>query len=108
MSVRVPLTPELRQGYLDDMTGSEVSVPGAGRLEDLHCSFCLKDKGAVAKIVAGPGVYICDQCINLCNDMLAEDTTGDLANWDALATRHCAAQFGSLGTITGAAWRVVE
>jgi hypothetical protein len=82
MSVRVTLTPELRQGYLDDMTGSEVSVPGAGRLEDLHCSFCLKDKGAVAKIVAGPGVYICDECVGLCGLILAEEPAPGFVSWN--------------------------
>jgi hypothetical protein len=82
MSVRVTLTPELRQGYLDDMMGSEVSVPGAGRLEDLHCSFCLKDKGAVAKIVAGPGVYICDECVNLCQQIIAGEPAREFTAWN--------------------------
>jgi ClpX C4-type zinc finger protein len=48
------------------------------------CSFCGKSKEHVAKLIAGPGVYICDECIALCNDILVEDASGDLANWDAL------------------------
>ncbi|MGI6523888.1 MAG: ATP-dependent Clp protease ATP-binding subunit ClpX [Bdellovibrionota bacterium] len=37
------------------------------------CSFCGKTQEEVKKLVAGPGVYICDECIDLCNDILAED-----------------------------------
>ena len=39
-----------------------------------RCSFCGKDQSQVRKLVAGPGVYICDQCINLCREVLEEDT----------------------------------
>jgi len=45
-------------------------APGAGRLSTLSCSFCTKDKDSVAKLVAGPGVYICNECIDLCNQIL--------------------------------------
>jgi hypothetical protein len=38
----------------------------------LKCSFCSKSQKAVKKLVAGPGVYICDECIALCNTILAE------------------------------------
>ncbi len=40
---------------------------------DLHCSFCGKGQEEVKKLIAGPGVYICDECIELCNDIIAED-----------------------------------
>ncbi|HVX17253.1 MAG TPA: ClpX C4-type zinc finger protein [Acidimicrobiales bacterium] len=36
-----------------------------------RCSFCTKSSAEVAKLVAGPGVYICDVCIGLCHDVLA-------------------------------------
>ncbi|GAA2644806.1 ClpX C4-type zinc finger protein [Nonomuraea recticatena] len=36
----------------------------------LRCSFCHKKSTEVAKLVAGPGVHICDQCIGLCNEIL--------------------------------------
>ena len=39
-----------------------------------RCSFCGKDQSQVRKLVAGPGVYICDQCILLCREVLEEDT----------------------------------
>jgi ClpX C4-type zinc finger len=37
------------------------------------CSFCLKSPGQVNKMVAGPGVFICNECIGLCNDILAQE-----------------------------------
>ncbi|MCB1316730.1 MAG: ATP-dependent Clp protease ATP-binding subunit ClpX, partial [Leptospiraceae bacterium] len=42
--------------------------------EKLHCSFCGKEQDAVRRLVAGPGVYICDECIELCNEIIAEET----------------------------------
>ena len=59
------------------MTRSQISVPGASRLNTVHCSFCNKDKNAVAKIVAGPGVYICDECVNLCQQIIAAENAGE-------------------------------
>ena len=40
---------------------------------DLVCSFCGKRQEQVKKLVGGPGVYICDECIDLCNEILAEE-----------------------------------
>jgi ClpX C4-type zinc finger/Clp amino terminal domain, pathogenicity island component len=40
---------------------------------DLACSFCGKSQKQVKKLVGGPGVYICDECIDLCNEILAEE-----------------------------------
>lgn len=39
----------------------------------LRCSFCGKSQNEVKKLIAGPGVYICDECIELCNDIVAEE-----------------------------------
>ncbi len=41
--------------------------------EQLSCSFCNKSQRQVRKLVAGPGVYICDECIELCNDIVEEE-----------------------------------
>jgi ATP-dependent Clp protease ATP-binding subunit ClpX len=41
--------------------------------EELYCSFCGKGQEEVKKLVAGPNVYICDECIELCNEILIED-----------------------------------
>ena len=39
----------------------------------LRCSFCGKSQEEVRKLIAGPDVYICDECIALCNEILAEE-----------------------------------
>ncbi len=41
--------------------------------EDVSCSFCGKSRHAVTKLVAGPGVYICDECIALCDKIIADE-----------------------------------
>jgi len=41
--------------------------------DTLHCSFCTKDRDQVKKLVAGPDVYICDECIELCHQILRDD-----------------------------------
>jgi hypothetical protein len=43
---------------------------------DLACSFCGKRQKQVKKLIAGPGVRICDQCIDLCNEIVAEEQDG--------------------------------
>lgn len=42
-------------------------------MSNLNCSFCNKSQREVKKLIAGPGVYICDECIELCNDIIFED-----------------------------------
>jgi ATP-dependent Clp protease ATP-binding subunit ClpX len=42
---------------------------------NLACSFCGKSQREVKKLIAGPTVYICDECIELCNDIIAEEAT---------------------------------
>lgn len=39
----------------------------------LRCSFCTKSQLEVRKLIAGPGVYICDECVNLCDQIIAEE-----------------------------------
>ena len=45
----------------------------------LCCSFCGKSQKEVKKLIAGPGVYICDECIELCNDIIAEEKEREVA-----------------------------
>jgi ATP-dependent Clp protease ATP-binding subunit ClpX len=45
----------------------------------LRCSFCGKGQKEVKKLIAGPGVYICDECIDLCNDIIDEEKGKDVA-----------------------------
>lgn len=44
----------------------------------LKCSFCGKMQEQVKKLVAGPGVYICDECIELCNEIIEEEFSDDV------------------------------
>src|SRR6202158_4580911 len=45
----------------------------------LYCSFCAKTQHGVAKLIAGPSVFICDECIELCNDIIRSETASDKA-----------------------------
>src|ERR1043166_6754252 len=59
-----------------------------GRLGDsdlLKCSFCGKSQKQVKKLIAGPGVYICDECIDLCNQIIEEELSQTSeVRWDEL------------------------
>lgn len=46
---------------------------GAERFGSLYCSFCGKSQEEVRKLIAGPAVYICDECVALCNEIIAEE-----------------------------------
>jgi ATP-dependent Clp protease ATP-binding subunit ClpX len=50
-----------------------VNRKDAGKYGNLFCSFCGKNQDEVRKLIAGPSVYICDECIELCNDIIAEE-----------------------------------
>lgn len=52
----------------------------AGKTDDrkqLRCSFCNKTQDQVRKLIAGPGVYICDECIEICSEIIEEEFDGD-------------------------------
>jgi len=48
-----------------------------GEPEVLRCSFCNKDQNDVRKLIAGPTVFICDECVEVCNDIIADDNRFD-------------------------------
>ncbi len=50
---------------------------GMGENETLRCSFCNKDQNDVRKLIAGPTVFICDECVDVCNDIIADDRRSD-------------------------------
>lgn len=55
----------------------------------LYCSFCGKSQHEVRKLIAGPSVYICDECVELCNDIIREELDDlSLAERDSLPTPH--------------------
>jgi len=45
--------------------------------ETLLCSFCGKTQHQARRLIAGPNVYICDECVGLCNDIIAEESDRD-------------------------------
>ncbi|MFI6293467.1 ClpX C4-type zinc finger protein [Nonomuraea sp. NPDC050790] len=58
--------------------------------DKLHCSFCHKNGTEVAKLIAGPGVHICDACVGLCDQILeeerlAESTEPRLPMWETMS-----------------------
>jgi ATP-dependent Clp protease ATP-binding subunit ClpX len=62
------------------MTNGKNTTGGrSGGGTGLTCSFCGKSQREVKKLIAGPSVYICDECISLCNDIIAEESQKDVA-----------------------------
>ncbi|XVV17348.1 ClpX C4-type zinc finger protein [Actinoplanes sp. CA-131856] len=49
---------------------------------DLRCSFCGKPEAEVSQLIAGPGPMICDECVHLCNDVLAGKRPEGVRLWD--------------------------
>jgi hypothetical protein len=67
-------------------------TPAATTTIQVRCSFCAKPSTDVEKVIAGPGVYICNECIGLCNDILRveqlkpSDPGTQLPGWEATMT----------------------
>jgi ATP-dependent Clp protease ATP-binding subunit ClpX len=57
--------------------GIQFSSIRSGGPSGLHCSFCGKSQKEVKKLIAGPNVYICDECIGLCNEIISEEMEKD-------------------------------
>ena len=55
--------------------------------DEVRCSFCGKTRDEVNKLIAGQGVYICDECVRICDEILAENNVGDAAG--AYSTTNC-------------------
>ena len=45
--------------------------------DKLNCSFCGKVQDEVKKLIAGPSVYICNECVDLCNDIIEEEVKAE-------------------------------
>ena len=76
-------------------------MAGTAATEALRCSFCGKSQHNVARLVAGPGVYICNECVDLCNQIIAAElahktTSGDnpptLKAWESLSDEELLAE----------------
>jgi ATP-dependent Clp protease ATP-binding subunit ClpX len=47
----------------------------------LYCSFCGKSQHEVRKLIAGPTAFICDECVDLCMDIIGEENKSSLVKW---------------------------
>lgn len=57
----------------------------ANRTDDrkkLRCSFCNKSQEQVRKLIAGPNVYICDECIDICSEIIQDELDSDVIDTD--------------------------
>ncbi|MDO8680001.1 MAG: ClpX C4-type zinc finger protein [Acidobacteriota bacterium] len=75
--------------WLPNIHRAAVEPPQAasGR-EPLHCSFCNKTQNDVRKLIAGPAVYICDECIEVCVDIILDDDRPHLLKQDSVDGQH--------------------
>src|SRR5258708_37914429 len=46
-------------------------------MDDFHCSFCGKRRREVRKLISGPRVFICDECVALCNDIIPKEEASE-------------------------------
>src|ERR1700754_3981896 len=56
------------------------NLSGGDSKSTLYCSFCGKSQHEVRKLIAGPTVFICDECVELCNDIIREETKSSLVS----------------------------
>jgi ATP-dependent Clp protease ATP-binding subunit ClpX len=77
-----------------DSSGSEDN----GKL--LYCSFCGKSQHEVRKLIAGPSVFICDECVDLCNDIIREEVQESGANGGEPTSCPCRARSTPFSTST--------
>ena len=64
------------------MAGKDTKGTGSDESKILYCSFCGKGQNEVRKLIAGPSVYICDECVDLCNNIIEEELSSDEDNKD--------------------------
>ena len=73
-------------------------LSGTDSKSTLYCSFCGKSQHEVRKLIAGPTVFICDECVELCNDIIREETKAGIAGLTLVA----AAELGRYGVTVNA------
>src|SRR4028118_1761650 len=70
-----------------DGNRTSMSKPNGDSKNTLYCSFCGKSQHEVRKLIAGPTVFICDECVELCMDIIREETkTSGLKSTDGVPT----------------------
>jgi hypothetical protein len=72
------LESKLKEAY-GERWDEGVEIPALLEKEkEIRCSFCGKDQAEVKKIIAGPNVFICDECVGICNQILESSSSPDL------------------------------
>jgi ClpX C4-type zinc finger len=74
----------------------------------LCCSFCGKSQQQVRKLIAGPTVYICDECIGLCNDIIAEEVDRELDDLRSMLHARVGSQERGVGRLRNFSERNAE
>jgi ClpX C4-type zinc finger len=71
----------------------------------IACSFCAKPEAAIAKIIAGPGIYICNECVQLCNEILSSDSVSadgappELPYWQSMTDQQLLDQLPRIAAV---------
>jgi len=71
------------------------SKDDSGKL--LYCSFCGKSQHEVRKLIAGPSVFVCDECVDLCNDIIKEEIQDKSVDPKKTETTHSSRNLQYLG-----------
>lgn len=74
----------------------------ARRGTDLYCSFCRRGSAAVEKLIGGPGVYICDECVRACNSILRGKRAKVFSGWSSLSDAELLSSLVPAGTLVRA------
>ncbi|GIR29555.1 hypothetical protein CM15mP43_11790 [bacterium] len=68
----------LKYGLIDTIISNKEDKMGTDNKDNLHCSFCGKAQKEVKKLIAGPTVYICNECVDLCNEIIDDEDVKDI------------------------------
>ena len=64
----------------------------------LYCSFCGKSQHEVRKLIAGPSVFVCDECVELCNDIIREEVEEQSAPTRRICQPHMKSKISLMNT----------
>ncbi len=71
----------------------------------VRCSFCAKEEAEVAKMIAGPGVFICDACVGLCRNILEQDVADPrpqrVPMWESMTDDEVLAHIPKIASVQG-------
>ena len=70
----------------------------------LYCSFCGKSQHEVRKLIAGPSVFICDECVDLCNEILEEELDSNITRGDSEPKKRTGLDFKEIPKPGHAIW----